>query len=133
MKTLSHFDLLQWQEIAKLSLPKKAAIAPFIILAPRARRFLVTWSGNEVGYKLSRVALGTRMSFQQHFARIFASEAMTLPEIDHVPFLQGMRRHFSPVKVGGSWWVDARSCGYQNLAMGKTLGTRLALVSLASL
>ena len=35
------------------------------ILVPRARRFLVTWSGNEglplVGYKLSRVALGTKM------------------------------------------------------------------------
>ena len=32
------------------------------------------------------------------FAGIFASEPMTLPEIDHVPFLQSMRRHFSPVK-----------------------------------
>ena len=35
------------------------------ILVPRALRFLVTWSGNEglqlVGYKLSRVALGTEM------------------------------------------------------------------------
>ena len=35
------------------------------ILVPRARRFLVTWSANKgsvlVGYKLSRVALGTRM------------------------------------------------------------------------
>ena len=40
-------------------------LRPFAILVPRARRFLVTWSGNEgllVGYKLSRVALGTRMS-----------------------------------------------------------------------
>ena len=45
------FDLLQWQEIATLSLPKTAAIASFI---------------------------------QQHFAGIFASEPMTLPEIDHV-------------------------------------------------
>ena len=35
------------------------------ILVPRVRRFLVTWSGNEglplVGYKLSRVALGTKI------------------------------------------------------------------------
>ena len=32
VKTLTKiiFDLLQWQEIATLSLPKKAAIAPFI-------------------------------------------------------------------------------------------------------
>ena len=35
---------------------------PTFILVPRARRFLVTWSGN-VGYKLSRVALGTRMPY----------------------------------------------------------------------
>ena len=35
------------------------------ILVPRARRLFVTWSGNDglplVGYKLSRVALGTKM------------------------------------------------------------------------
>ena len=31
------------------------------ILLPRARRFLVKWSGNKVSYKLSLVALGTRM------------------------------------------------------------------------
>ena len=51
-KTLTEiiFDLLQWQEIAMLSLPKKAAS-------------------------------------QQHFPDIFASEPMTLPEIDHVSFL----------------------------------------------
>ena len=32
VKTLTkiNFDLLQWQEIAELSLPKKAAKAPFI-------------------------------------------------------------------------------------------------------
>ena len=50
-KTLTEiiFDLLQWQEIAMLSLPKKAAS-------------------------------------QQHFPDIFASEPMTLPEIDHVSF-----------------------------------------------
>ena len=35
---------------------------PTFILVPRARRFLVTWSGN-VGYKLSRLALGTRMPY----------------------------------------------------------------------
>ena len=52
VKTLTEiiFDLLQWQEIAMLSLPKKAAS-------------------------------------QQHFPDIFASEPMTLPEIDHVSFL----------------------------------------------
>ena len=42
-------------------------VAGRYILVPRARRFLVTWLGNEglwkqpVGYKLSRVAPGTRM------------------------------------------------------------------------
>ena len=44
------FDLLQWQEIATLSLPKK---------------------------------LPSLLSSQQHFTGIFASEPMTLPEIDH--------------------------------------------------
>ena len=55
LKTLTRiiFDLLQWQEIAKLSLPKKAA---------------------------------SLLSSEQHFARIFASEPMTLREIDRVPF-----------------------------------------------
>ena len=48
------FDLLQWQEIATLSLPQKK--------------------------------LPSLLSSQQHFAGIFASEPMTLPEIDHVPF-----------------------------------------------
>ena len=47
------FDLLQWQEIATLSLPKK---------------------------------LLSFLSSQQHFAGIFASEPMTLPEIDRVSF-----------------------------------------------
>ena len=42
-------------------------VAGRYILVPRARRFLVTWLGNgglwkqPVGYKLSRVALGTRI------------------------------------------------------------------------
>ena len=55
VKTLTKiiFDLLQWQEIATLLLPKKAAIAPFISTT---------------------------------FPGIFASEPMTLPEIDHVSF-----------------------------------------------
>ena len=56
------FDLLQRQEIATLSLPKKGAIA-----------------------NISRA--------------FFSSEPMTLPEIDHVSFLQSTRRHFSPVKI----------------------------------
>ena len=38
---------------------KKYFFNDLYILVPRARRFLVTWSGND--YKLSRVALGTRM------------------------------------------------------------------------
>ena len=38
---------------------KKYSFSDLYILVPRARRFLVTWSGND--YKLSRVALGTRM------------------------------------------------------------------------
>ena len=56
-KTLTEiiFDLLQWQEITTLSLPKKK--------------------------------LPSLLSSQQHFAGIFASEPMTLPEIDHVSFL----------------------------------------------
>ena len=36
---------------------------------------------------------------RQHFAGIFVSEPMTLPEIDHVSFLQSMSRHFSTVKI----------------------------------
>ena len=32
----------------------------------------------------------------------FVSKPMTLPEIDHVIFVALMRRHFSPVNVGGS-------------------------------
>ena len=42
--------------------------------------------------------LPSLLSSQQHFADIFAWEPMILPEIDHVSFLQSMRRHFSPVK-----------------------------------
>ena len=67
----------QWMSILRVSYtimpPKDDAISykltwkllsfdlDFTILVPRARRFLVTWSGN--GYRLSRVALGTRMGF----------------------------------------------------------------------
>ena len=47
------FDLLQWQEIATLSLPKKKL--PSLLSS-------------------------------QHLPGIFASEPMTLPEIDHVSF-----------------------------------------------
>ena len=40
---------------------------PIPILVPRARRFLVTWlvtgHWSLVGYKLSRVAMGTRMPY----------------------------------------------------------------------
>ena len=56
VKTLTKItlDLLQWQEIATLSLSKK---------------------------------LPSLLSSQQHFGGIFASEPMTLPEIDHVSFL----------------------------------------------
>ena len=55
VKTLTKiiFDLLQWQKIATLSLPKK--LPPLI-------------------------------SSEQHFAGIFASEPMTLPEMGHVSF-----------------------------------------------
>ena len=42
------------------------------ILVPRARRFLVTWSGND--YKLSRVALGTRMWSLVHWKRLRARD-----------------------------------------------------------
>ena len=58
------------------SLGEPAKVKATVILVPRARRFLVTWSGNEglwkqslpdVGYKLSRVALGTRMSDSQKY------------------------------------------------------------------
>ena len=43
--------------------------------------------------------LPSLLSSQQHFPGIFASEPMTLPEIDHVSFLVEHARHFSPVKV----------------------------------
>ena len=39
------------------------------------------------------------LSSEQHFEGFFTSEPMTLPEIDHVSFLQRMRRHFLPVKL----------------------------------
>ena len=35
---------------------------------------------------------------------------MTLPEIDHMSFLQSMRRHFSPVNCGNSTWRPRRRC-----------------------
>ena len=34
-----------------------------VCILVRVRRFLVTWLENVVGYKLSRVALGTRMGY----------------------------------------------------------------------
>ena len=44
------------------------------ILVPRARRFLVTWSGN--GYELSRVALGTRMDCDRTYVSLFHASRM---------------------------------------------------------
>ena len=78
VKTLTKiiFDLLQWQEIATLSLPKKPP---------------------------------SLLSSQQHFAGVFASEPMTLPEIDHVSFLVEHAQTFFAGK--GISIVLAFSCG----------------------
>ena len=54
VKTLTKiiFDLLQWQEIATLSLPKKAAIAPFISTTFRGHFCL---GANDIARNRSRV------------------------------------------------------------------------------
>ena len=54
VKTLTKiiFDLLQWQEIATLSLPKKAAIASFISTTFRGHFCL---GGNDIARNRSRV------------------------------------------------------------------------------
>ena len=54
VKTLTKiiFDLLQWQEIATLSLPKKAAIAPFISTTYRGHFCL---RANDIARNRSRV------------------------------------------------------------------------------
>ena len=54
VKTLTKiiFDLLQWQEIAKLSLPKKAAIASFVWTTFRAHFRL---GANDITRNRSRV------------------------------------------------------------------------------
>ena len=63
-------------------------VAGRYILVPRARRFLVTWLGNEglwkqpVGYKLSRVAPGTRMpAVLTKQASLFAGSRLPLTTV----------------------------------------------------
>ena len=80
---LLHISLSPQRRTFVFLLPRPARLTKFavahvrqtchpsdVILVPRARRFLVTWLGNEglplVGYKLSQVALGTRMIRCQH-------------------------------------------------------------------
>ena len=48
---------------------------------------LISYSGKKLQRCHCQQKLPSLLSSQQHFAGIFASEPMTLPEIDHVSFL----------------------------------------------
>ena len=52
----------------------------------RPKYFLISYSGKKLQRCHCQKKLPSLLSSQQHFASIFASEPMTLPEIDHVPF-----------------------------------------------
>ena len=54
-------------------------------LSPKC--FLISYSGKKLQRCHCQKKLPSLLSSQQHFAGIFASEPMTLPEIDHVSFL----------------------------------------------
>ena len=53
----------------------------------RPKQFLISYSGKKLQRCHCQKQLPSLLSSQQHFAGIFASEPMTLPEIDHVSFL----------------------------------------------
>ena len=67
---ISRFDVgVTWTRMADGFCPFVAKSPVWNILVPRDSRFLLTWSWNEgpllVRYKLSRVALGTRMGLEK--------------------------------------------------------------------
>ena len=53
-----------WEPSLQLRFFRCPCMSLRLSLVPRATRFLVTWSVNEVGYILSRVALGTKVFAQ---------------------------------------------------------------------
>ena len=89
MKTASVARLTHESLLQAFLLRKQVLREAKYILVPRARRFLVRWSGNEglplVGYKLSRVAQGTRMSEARHELKVVHEPART-SQIPPAPF-----------------------------------------------
>ena len=93
MKTASVARLTHESSLQAFLLRKQVLREAKCILVPRARRFLVRWSGNKsgneglplVGYKLSRVAQGTRMSEARHELKVMHEPART-SQIPPAPF-----------------------------------------------
>ena len=89
------FDLLQWQEIATLSLPKKAAIASFISTTFREHFCL---GANDIARNRSRAIF--LQSMLRHFSpvNLLAGGANWAPEVVFSPF-RALSCHLTDVPV----------------------------------
>ena len=72
------------------------------------KQFLITYSGKKLQRYHCQKKLPSLLSSEQHFAGIFASEPMTLLEIDHVSFLVEHVQTFFAVES----WPDVKFCAH---------------------